>query len=99
MTQKGYLPVSIKVFKEGTSKDVPYVAYAPELDVSAAGKDPYSAKKALQEVIEYLIKKREKEGKLDIFLQELGFKGLGTRDELEPPEVSFIQIPFRFSSP
>ncbi len=98
MTQKGYLPVSIKVFKEGTSKDVPYVAYAPEFDLSAAGKDPYMAKKALQEVIEYLLERREKEGKLETFLLELGFKGLGKKEELEPPEISFIQIPFYYST-
>lgn len=98
MTQKGYLPVSIKVFKEGTSKNVPYVAYAPEFDLSAAGKDPYLAKKALQEVIEYVLEKREKEGKLDSFLKDLGFRGLGKTEQLEPPEISFMQIPFRFSA-
>lgn len=46
------LPLAIKVFKEGTSKSVPYVAYSPELDLSVAGKDSASAKKALLDVVE-----------------------------------------------
>ncbi len=98
MIQKGYLPVSIKVFKEGTSKDVPYIAYTPELDLSAAGKNPHSAKKALQQVVEYVLLKNEKEGSLDTFLQEFGFRSLGNDKKLEPPEIGFMQIPFNISS-
>jgi len=59
----GYLPVSIKVFKEGTSKEVPYVAYSPELDLSAAGKDSVSAKKTLHEIINHVLLKKAREGK------------------------------------
>lgn len=95
--QEGYLPISIKVFKEGTSKDVPYVAYSPELDLSAAGKDPYSARSALQEVVKYVLAKRMKEGTLNAFLKELGFRKSKDK-KLEAPELSFIQIPFDMAS-
>lgn len=95
--QGGYLPLTIKVFKEGTSKDVPYVAYSPELDLSAAGKDPYSARRALQEVVKDVLAKRAKEGTLNAFLKEIGFrKSKGKK--LEAPELSFIQIPFDLAS-
>lgn len=95
--REGYLPIAIKVFREGTSNDVPYIAYSPELDLSAAGKDPYSARRALQEVVKYVLAKRAKEGTLNAFLKEMGFrKSRGKK--LEAPELSFIQIPFDTAS-
>ena len=94
----GYLPVTIKVFREGTSKDVPYVAYSPELDLSAAGKDSVSAKKSLQEVINYVLLKKAKEGNLYVFLKELGFRKTKKGENLEAPELSFIQVPFSIAS-
>lgn len=96
--QEGYLPISVKVFNEGTSKDVPYVAYSPELDLSAAGKDPYSARSALQKIIKYVITKKIKDGNLDKFLKELGFRKSRGGKKLEAPELSFIQIPFNTSA-
>lgn len=81
------LPLVIKVFKEGTSKQVPYVAYSPELDLSAAGKDAPSAKKALLAVIDDVLAHKFADGTLDAYLKELGF-----RKGAEVPELSFVQV-------
>ena len=75
-----------------------FVAYSPELDLSAAGKDPYSAKNALQKIIEYVLVKRAKEGTLKTLLKELGFRKTKGDKRLEAPELSFVQIPFNAST-
>jgi len=77
---------------------VPYVAYSPELDLSAAGKDSTSAKVSLQEVINFVLLKKAKEGDLYAYLKELGFRRSKKGEELTAPEVSFIQVPFKIAS-
>lgn len=87
------MPLTIKVFKESTSKQVPYVAYSPELELSAAGKDAASAKKALLRVVNDVLGHKIKEGSLAAFLDELGFVKSRREKSWQAPELSFVQVP------
>lgn len=87
------LPVTIRVFKEGTSKQVPYVAYSPDFDLSAAGKDQHAARSALVGIIKDLLDEKTKENKIDGLLKELGFSK-AKRSHWQAPEVSLVPIHF-----
>ena len=67
------LPLTIKVFYEGSSKEAPYVAYNPEFDISSCGKTEEKAGRALTEAIELLIDGAKEDGTLNQLLEEAGF--------------------------
>lgn len=68
------LPLTIKVFKEGTSKTAPFVAYNPELDISSCGRNGDEARKMLEKAIFLTLKGAQEDGTLDQVLQEAGLK-------------------------
>ena len=68
------LPMTIKLIYDKSSKDAPFVAYNPELDVSSCGKSEEHARKNLHEVVEIVLEEAEKKGKLNDLLKEAGFE-------------------------
>ncbi len=69
------------------SKDAPFVAYAPELDVTSCGKTEEKARKNLHEAVEIVFEEAEKKGKLSELLENLGFQK--EKKSWIPPRVSF----------
>lgn len=67
------LPLTIKVFKEGSSKQAPFVAYNREFDISSAGVNETKAISMLKEAIYILLKGAKDDGQLDEILEEAGF--------------------------
>ncbi len=84
------LPLTIKVFKEGTSKKDPYVAYNPELDVSSCGKTEEEARKMLEEAVFLILKGAKEDGTLNQVLEEAGFKA----NSHEAPKTYFSVFTF-----
>lgn len=66
------LPLTIKVFREGTSKETPFVAYNPELDVSSCGKTEDEARKMLEKAVYLTLNGAHQDGTLKQVLQEAG---------------------------
>lgn len=87
------LPLTVKITLDKRSKDAPFVAYTPELDVVSCGPTEEKARKNLQEAINIFFEELEKKGKVDEFLMELGF--IHKKKQWIPPRVSFE--PFFFS--
>jgi predicted RNase H-like HicB family nuclease len=67
------LPLTIKVFYEGTSKDAPWVSYNPEFKVASCGETPKKAEKNLKEAIRGVLKACDDIGTLEDLMQEAGF--------------------------
>lgn len=67
------LPLTIKVFREGSSKQAPFVAYNPEFDISSAGEDEKKAISMLKQAISILLQGAKEDGQLDEILEEAGF--------------------------
>lgn len=88
------LPLTIKVTIDKRSKDAPYVAYTPELDVASCGPTEEKARKNLQEAAEIVIEELRKKGELAEVLKEMGFQK--EKQRWIPPRVSFE--PFYFPS-
>jgi len=70
--EKLNLPLTIRIFKESTNKEAPFIAYNPELDISSCGMTEEKAQKMLQEAIETLLKGARKDGTLNQLLEEAG---------------------------
>ena len=51
-------------------KDVPFVAYSPELDILSCGKTEDEAKKMLREAISLTLAETEKDGTTENFLEK-----------------------------
>ena len=85
------MPLAIKVFYEGTSKESPYVAYSSEMDISAGGKTSPEAKKNLVGVIEEILSYKSEDGTLGAYLQELGFTKTKSKTFISP-ELSFVNV-------
>lgn len=67
------LPLTIKIIIDRRSSDAPFIAYSPELDIASCGPTEEKARKNLHEAVSIVIEETQKQGKLDEFLQELGF--------------------------
>jgi len=87
-------PLTIKIIRDRRSKDAPYVAYNPEIDVASCGPTEEKARENLLEAVGIVLKEVKRKGKLEEFLQELGFQK--ENKDWIPPTVSFA--PFRLSS-
>lgn len=86
------LPLTIKIIKDKRSKDAPFVAYTPELDVASCGPSESKARENLHEAAEILLEEINKKGALGGFLEELGFQKVNKT--WVPPVISFE--PFSF---
>jgi len=86
------LPLTIKVFYEGTSKDAPWVSYNPELDVTSCGPTEKKARENLKEAIDIVLSGAKEDGNLKELLQESGFAL--NEGEIKPPKVSVEEIAF-----
>lgn len=90
MVNKNFnFPVSVKIIFEVDSKDAPYVAYAPELEVSSCGLTEEKARKNLLETIQIIFEEAERKGKVNELLEEVGFRR--RRKTWFMPRVSFQQ--------
>lgn len=81
------LPMTVKIIIDKRSKDAPFVAYTPELDLASCGLTEEKAKKNLHEAVEIFLEEMQTKGKLEEFLKELGFQKEKSR--WIPPRVSF----------
>ncbi len=96
--EKLSLPLTIKVFKEGTSKSSPYVAYNPEFDVSSCGKTEGESRKMLEAAIYLVLEGAREDGTFDQLMQEAGF-GDYRKEGSEPRTyISVFNFPFSSSS-
>jgi len=77
---------------DGDSKDAPFVAYNPELDVSSCGPTEERARQNLHEAVEIVLGEAGKKGKLNELLKEAGFEK--QRKVWKSPRIIFE--PFRF---
>lgn len=85
------LPLTIKVFREGSSLEKPFVAYNPEFDISSCGKTETGAEKMLKKAIELVLAGAKEDGTLNQVLEEAGFnlKKFQKQEEEFSPRVYF----------
>lgn len=86
------LPLTIKVFYEGTSKDAPWVAYNPELDVASCGPTEKKAWSNLKEAIDLILEGAKEDGNLEELLKDTGFEVKGK--QIKPPKILVEEILF-----
>jgi len=67
--------LTVMVWKE----EQPYVAYAPELDVSSCGRTANQAKSRLREAISLFVEDAARRGTLEDILSESGFEKHGNK--------------------
>lgn len=89
------LPLTVKIIEDKRSKDAPFVAYTPELDVASCGSTEGKARQNLHEAVQIFLEEIGKKGDLPIFLEELGFQK--TNKSWVPPIVSFESFSFPHS--
>jgi predicted RNase H-like HicB family nuclease len=87
------LPITAKISFDKSSKDAPFVAYCPELDVSSCGKTEEKAREMLREAIEIVLEEATKAGTLNKYLESVGYAKNGRRMSL--PKISFEPLYFR----
>lgn len=86
------LPLTIKVFREGTSKEAPIVAYNPDLDISSCGKTEDEARRMLEKAIRLFLRGAREDGTLNQILAE---SGLATaKGDKEYPKTYFSLLNF-----
>lgn len=90
------LPLTVKIIEDKRSKDAPFVAYTPELDVASCGSDEGKARENLHEAAEILLEEINKKGGLTTFLEESGFQKINKT--WVPPVVSFESFSFPYST-
>ena len=76
-----------KIIVDKHSKDAPFIAYAPELDIASCGPTEEKARENLHEAVKITMQEIERKGKLTEFLKEMGFQKEKTH--WVPPRVSF----------
>lgn len=86
------LPLTVKIIVDKKSKDAPFVAYTPELDISSCGETEKKARNNLHEAVEITFEELRKKDKLDNFLKGLGFKK--EKNQWMPPVISFESFSF-----
>ena len=89
------LPLTIRIWRDNSTKDRPYLAYSPDFRVVVAGKDATLAKNSLLNIVEDIVTQEEEEGNLDIFLEQIGFSQNKKTSRWEAPEFSFVQVPLK----
>ena len=57
------LPMTVKITIDKRSKDAPFVAYTPELDLASCGPTEEKAKKNLHEAVEIFLEEMQAKGK------------------------------------
>lgn len=77
--------MTVKIIFDKRSKDAPFIAYTPELDVSSCGSTEEKARKNLHEAVEIVLEEAQRKGKLSELLEELGFQK--KKGHLIPPRV------------
>lgn len=90
--EKLSLPLTIKVFKEGSSKEAPFVAYNPEFDVSSCGKTEDEARRMLEEAISVTLVGAKEDGTLAQVMQEAGFGDLGRNIGVPKTYISVLNF-------
>jgi predicted RNase H-like HicB family nuclease len=88
------LPLTIKITLDKRSKDAPFIAYTPELDVASCGPTEEKARENLKVAVSIVLEETRKKGKLEELLMELGFQK--EKKQWIAPRVSFE--PFFFPS-
>lgn len=86
------LPLTIKVFYEGTSKDAPWVSYNPEFKVASCGPTEKKAQENLREAIDLVLEGAKEDGNLEDLLKEAGFDI--KRGKIKPPKILIEEISF-----
>ena len=86
------LPLTIKVFYEGTSKDAPWVSYNPELNVASCGPTEKKARENIKEVIDTVLVGAKEDGNLEELLEESGF--MLENGKVKPPKIVIEEIAF-----
>lgn len=86
------LPLTIKVFYEGSSKDAPWVSFNPELNVASCGPTEKKAKENLKEAVDLVLSGAKKDGNLEEFLKEAGFAF--QQGKIKPPKIIIEEIAF-----
>ena len=86
------LPLTIKVFYEESSRDAPWVAHNPELNVASCGPTEKKARENLKEAIDMVLTGAKEDGNLNDFLKEAGFNLKGGK--IKPPRIIVEEIPF-----
>lgn len=86
------LPLTIKVFYEGTSKDAPWVSYNPEFKVASCGPTPKKAESNLKEAIKGVLETCEDIGTLEDLMQEAGFLMEDKKIKLEKSKTKIEKI-------
>lgn len=89
------LPLTVKIIEDKRSKDAPFVAYTPELDVASCGPSEGKARENLHEAVGILLEEINEKGDLSVFLEELGFQKVNKA--WIPPVVSFESFSFPYS--
>ena len=79
------LPFTVKVFVDNSSKDAPWVAYNPELDVASCGPTEKKARENLKEALDIVFVGAKKDGNLEDLLKNAGFTVKG--NSIEPPKI------------
>ena len=67
------LPLTVKVFYEGTSRDAPWVSYNPEFKVASCGPTAQKAEVNLKEAIRGVLETCKDIGTLEQLMQDAGF--------------------------
>lgn len=86
------LPLTIKIMIDKSSKDAPFIAYTPEVDVASCGPTEEKARQNLKEAVKIVLEELYKKGKLKEFLQEMGFQK--EENHWIAPRVSFETYSF-----
>lgn len=89
------LPLTVKIIIDKRSKDAPFVAYTPELDVASCGPTEGKARENLHEAVQILLEETNKKGGLSDFLEESGFQKVNKT--WVPPVISFESFSFPYS--
>ncbi len=77
---------------DDASKDAPWVAYNPELDVVSCGPTEKKARENLKEALDIVLLGAKKDGNLDDLLKNAGFT---VKDgSIEPPKVVIESVSF-----
>ena len=84
---QAFIPLTIKILVDKRSKDAPFVAFNPELDVASCGLTEEKARENLKNAVKIFMEETQKQGKLKETLEELGFQK--NKQEWISPRVSF----------
>lgn len=89
------LPLTVKIMVDKRSKDAPFVAYTPELDVTSCGPSEEKARENLHEAVQITLQEVQKKGEIEQFLKDMGFQK--EKKRWIAPRVSFepFFIPLR----